>query len=476
MTFKSFFIIVSVALLSSCSKELTEANINPNATENAQPDYLLTSAIKTSVDAYWGTTNNMNSSLLFVQQWSKIQYTEEDRYIYSNTSFQSLWTTLYAQSITNANQLIKLAEIQSNPNYKGVALVVRSWAFSLLTDVYGDIPYRQAGDIAKYITPIYDNQKDVYIGLINDLKEAKGLLNVTGKAVGGDIIYNGNISRWIKFANSLRLRLALRIADKEPAIAQQIINEIITSSDALISDNTDIAKLTYLTSPNQNPISALFETRDDYRVSKTLVDKLFELNDPRLSVFVSKTQAATTASYVGVPNGLTTADASNLGFTKTSKPGTYFLAANAPAVLFSYGELLFDLSEAVARGYIAGNASDLYIKGIKASLQQYGIATSDIDAYVLQALVQYDPTNFKKSIGIQKWIALYGQGLEAFAEWRRLDYPILTPSVAGVLNGDIPKRFIYPGTEQSLNGKNYTLAVANQGKDVLTTKLWFDIK
>ena len=244
----------------------------------------------------------------------------------------------------------------------------------------------------------------------------------------------------------------------------------------MISDNTDIAKLTYLTSPNQNPISALFETRDDYRVSKTLVDKLFELNDPRLSVFVSKTQATTTTGYVGVPNGLTTADASNFGFTKTSKPGTYFLAAGAPAVLFSYGELLFDLSEAVARGYITGNASDLYIKAIKASLQQYGIATSDIDAYVLQASVQYDATNFRKSIGMQKWIALYGQGLEAFAEWRRLDYPVLTPSVAGVLSGDIPKRFIYPGTEQSLNGKNYTLAVANQGKDVLTTKLWFDIK
>ncbi|RYE24083.1 MAG: SusD/RagB family nutrient-binding outer membrane lipoprotein, partial [Sphingobacteriaceae bacterium] len=100
---------------------------------------------------------------------------------------------------------------------------------------------------------------------------------------------------------------------------------------------------------------------------------------------------------------------------------------------------------------------------------------ADAAAYTARPAIQYDATNFKKSIGNQKWIALFGQGLEAFAEWRRLDYPQLQPAVAGVLNGKIPLRFIYPGTEQSLNGVNYKTAVNNQGADLLTTKLWFDV-
>lgn len=473
----AFYIAMVVTILAStsCSKQLDEANVNPNSTEKAQPDYLLTSAIKNSADAYWGTTNNMNSSLLFVQHWAKIQYTEEDRYIFSNSSFQSLWSTLYSQSITNLNQLIKIADQQSNPNYKGVALVLRSWSFLLLTDAYGDIPYSQSGDINQYITPVYDKQKDVYIGLLADLKSAKSILNPTDKAIAGDVIYSGNISRWIKLANSLRVRIALRIADREPVLAGNTIKEIITAADPLISDNADIAKLNYLSSPNQNPVNALFETRDDYRVSKSLIDKLFTLNDPRLGVYASRTQTTTPAGYVGVPNGLTTSEASNLGFAKTSKPGAYFLSASAPAVFFSYAELLFDLAEAAARGFTTDNPAQLYDKAIRASLQQYSISTTEIDAYLLQPSVQYDAANYKKAIGEQKWIALFGQGLEAFAELRRLDFPKLPPAVAGVLNGEVPVRFIYPGTEQSLNGANYKAAVANQGTDLLTTKLWFDV-
>jgi hypothetical protein len=462
-------------ILASCNKELDSINVNPNATENAQPDYLLTGAIKSTADAYWGTANNMNASLLFVQHWAKIQYTEEDRFIYSNSSFTSLWSTGYSQSITSFNKLIDLGPKQNIPNYKGVALVLRSWTFLLLTDAYGDIPYKQAGSISEFITPAYDPQKDVYYGLLDDLKAAKAFLDPAGKAIAGDIIYNGNIARWRKLANSLRLRIALRIADREPEKAKQVVAELTADTDGFISDNADNAQLIYLTSPQQNPVNAQFETRDDYRISKTIVDKLFQLNDPRLPVYASKTQTTTPQDYVGIPNGLTTSDASILGFAKTSKPGAYFLAAQAPAVIFNYAELLFDRAEAAARGFTADNAADLYQQGIKASFKQYALTDASAATYVAQAAVQYDNTNFKKSIGEQKWIALFGEGLEAFAERRRLDYPQLTASSATVLNGQIPVRLIYPGTEQSLNGLNYKAAVARQGSDLLTTKVWFDV-
>lgn len=478
MKIKYITIILSSTLLllvTSCKKNLEDINKNPNASENAQPDYLLTGATKNIVDTYWGTANNMDASLLFVQNWSKIQYTDPDRYIYSNSSFQELWTTAYTKGITNFNQLIRLADAQSNPNYNGVALVLRSWTFSLLTDAYGDVPYKQAGSIDQYLTPAYDKQKDVYFALLDDLKSAQELLSTSGPAIGGDIIYNNNIANWKKFANSLRLRIALRIADREPEKAKQVLSEIKAEGSGYISDNSENAQLVYSTSPNQNPISNLFDTRDDYRISKTIVDKLFELNDPRLPVYASKTKDATPQTYVGLPNGLLVGDASNYGFTKTSKPGTYFLAPNAPAVIISYAEVLFDRAEAAARGFTAESASGLYKQAIAASLQQYGITGTAANKYLAQPAVQYNASNYKKSIGDQKWIALFGQGLEAFAEWRRLDYPKLQPAVAGTLNGKIPVRFIYPGTEQSLNGTSYNAAVASQGADALTTKLWFDV-
>ncbi|MGN6542317.1 MAG: SusD/RagB family nutrient-binding outer membrane lipoprotein [Ginsengibacter sp.] len=450
-------------------------NKNPNAAQIAQPNYLLTAATKSAVDEYWSITRSTNPSSLFVQQWAMIQYTDPDRYIFTNNDFQEFWTTEYS-SIVNLDEIINLAEAQQNTNYKGVALVLRSWVFSLLTDAFGDIPYSQSIQIDKYLTPAYDPQKDVYEGILTDLKNAQATLDPSGKAIAGDIIYNNDISLWKKFANALRLRIALRISDREPEISKQVLADIQNEGGSFISSNSEIAELVYLNSPNQNPISNYFDTRDDYRISKTIVDKLIELHDPRLPIYANKTAAPTPQQYVGLPNGLLVGDASNYGFSKTSKPGDYFTNPHAPAVIMSYAEVLFDRAEASARGFTNENAEELYKQAILASLGQYNISDADANTYVNSPDLQFDPTNFKKSIGDQKWIALFGQGLEAYAEWRRLDYPQLQPAVAGVLNGQIPLRFIYPGTEQSLNGKSYQQAVADQGPDVLTTRLWFDVK
>jgi len=462
-----------VFVLTSCEKTLDETNLNPNTSETAQPEFLLTGAIKASVDTYWGTSNNMNSSLLFVQHWAKIQYTDPDRYIFANTEFQDLWTIGYSKGIVNLNELIKLADAQENSNYKGVALVLRSWIFTLETDAYGDIPYSEAGSIDEYLAPKYDTQKDVYLGVLEDLKTAQAALDPSGKPILGDILYGNSIASWKKFANSLRLRIALRIADREPELSKQVISSIQAEGGSYINSNSENAQLVYQASPNQNPISNVFDTRDDYRISKTMVDKLTALNDPRLPIYASK--ADSTGLYTGVPNGLLTGDAADLGLTRTSNPGAYFIAPSAPAVIISYAEVLFNRAEAAARNFTNENAAALYYQAVEASLLQYGVSTTDISTYKALPEVQYDASNYKKSIGNQKWLALFGQGLEAFAEWRRLDYPILTPAVAGSLNGEIPVRFIYPGTEQSLNPEGYKAAVANQGPDALTTKLWFDV-
>lgn len=460
--------------LASCSDTLDEINKNPNATETPLAPYLLTGTLKQGADLYWGSTNNFDSSLLFVQHWAKIQYTEPDRYDVSNTAFTTLWNTGYATLITDLNTILNFPEAQANSNYKGIALTLRSWTFLLLTDVYGSIPYKEAG---QKVTPAYNTQIEVYTGLLEDLKQAQSLLNTANGAVTGDLVYKGDVLKWKKLVNSLRLRIALRIADKEPALAKQATIDATTDAAGVLSSNNDTFKFTYTSSPQQNPAAAWFETRDDYRISKTMVDQLYALSDPRLPVYAQLPSDASVGKYVGGANGLSNSEANSQGFAKTSKPGTYFLTSSSPAVIASYAETLFNLSEAVARGYITGDAEQLYKNAITASFNQFGITNTEAIAnYLNQAAVKYDATNYAKSIGTQKWIAFYGQGLDAFTEWRRLDYPVLTAGPATVLDGKIPSRFFYPGTEQSLNGSSYQAAIAVQGKDLLTTKLWFDAK
>ena len=471
---KLSYIIIFALALSSCNSTLDDINKNPNATETPLAPYLLTGTLKQGADLYWGSESNFNSSLLFVQHWAKIQYAEPDRYDVSNTSFTSLWNTSYSTLITDLNTILNFSDQQANSNYKGIALTLRSWTFLLLTDAYGSIPYKEAG---LKVTPAYNTQKEVYTGLLEDLKQAQSLLGTANGAVTGDLAYKGNITKWKKLVNSLRLRIALRISDKEPALAKQAVIDATTDAAGVISSNSEIFQFIYTSSPQQNPASAWFETRDDYRISKTLVDKLYELSDPRLPVYAQLPSDASVGKYVGGANGLSNSAANSQGFAKTSKPGTYFLTSQSPAVIFTYSEVLFDLSEAVARGYIAGDAEQFYKNAITASFNQFGITDATvISNYLNQPIVKYDATNYAKSIGTQKWIAFFGQGLDAFAEWRRLDYPQLTAGPATVLDGQIPSRFFYPGTEQSLNGTSYQASVAVQGKDLLTTKLWFDAK
>ncbi|KRB55589.1 SusD/RagB family nutrient-binding outer membrane lipoprotein [Flavobacterium sp. Root186] len=468
------YITLFALTLTSCSDNLDEINKNPNATETPLAPYLLTGTLKQGADLYWGSTNNFDSSLLFVQHWAKIQYTEPDRFDVSNASFTTLWNTGYATLITDLNTILNFPADQANSNYKGIALTLRSWTFLLLTDAYGSIPYKEAG---QKVTPAYDTQKEVYTGLLEDLKQAQTLLNTANGTVTGDLVYKGDITKWKKLVNSLRLRIALRISDREPALAKQTAIDATSDAAGVLSSNSDTFKFTYTSSPQQNPASAWFETRDDYRISKTLVDKLNELADPRLPVYAQLPSDATVGKYVGGANGLSNSDANSQGFAKTSKPGTYFLTSSSPAVIASYSETLFNLAEAVARGYISGNAEQLYNDAITASFNQFGITNAaTISTYLNQAVVKYDASNYAKSIGTQKWIAFYGQGLDAFTEWRRLDFPVLTAGPATVLDGKIPSRFFYPGTEQSLNGTSYQAAIAVQGKDLLTTKLWFDVK
>ena len=199
-----------VVALASCDDTLSEINKNPNATEDPDPAYLLTSTEYQSAQTYWGSAASYNSTLLWAQHWAKIQYTEPDCYDVDNTDFTSTWNTFYATLISN---LISIDEQpSSSDNLKAVAKIWRSWAYLQLTNFYGAIPYTEYG---KSATPAYDSQEKVLRGLLQDLEDADASLGSNGGTIQGDLIYNNDISKWKKLAKSLRLRIALEIADRD---------------------------------------------------------------------------------------------------------------------------------------------------------------------------------------------------------------------------------------------------------------------
>lgn len=493
-TYRKLALALPLALgLGACEKNFDGLNTNPNNSEVLNPAFLLSGALRANIFRLYDVPASQDGALLIIQHWAKVQYTNEDRYSFRAGSYQSIWDGFYAGGVQDFNLLIRTGREQNNPNMQAVGLIMRSYFFSILTDYYGDIPYSDALRIEENVlAPKYDSQEEVYNGLLADLKTAANQIQDNGPAVGGDILFAGNMDKWRRFANSLRLRLAMRISDANEAKARTEVAELLNGSAPLISNNTQNAQLVFLgASPNTNPVAVNRSTRDDHRVSRSITKRLAALNDPRLPIYARPAECKasndssvpdSTGLFRGVRNGLTNSNALGLGpLCSTSKVGDAFTKADAPGVLMTYAEVLFFRAEAIARGFITGSAQTEYNNAIAASMNQYGIVDSPTNTpvanYLAQQTVNIPITtgNYRQVIGEQKWIALYGQGNEAWSEWRRLDYPRLPVAASPLGTGSrIPVRFRYPANEQSLNTANYQAAVARQGEDLLVTKLWWD--
>ncbi|MEB3376018.1 SusD/RagB family nutrient-binding outer membrane lipoprotein [Bacteroides sp. CR5/BHMF/2] len=260
------------------------------------------------------------------------------------------------------------------------------------------------------------------------------------------MIYGNDIARWKQLAQSLRLRIALELADRDEDTARRVIASLWNSRNSVIDSNDAIARFVFTSSPQWNPWASAFNSRDDQRVSKTLIDRLNEWNDPRIGVLAQLPQDESVTNYVGAANSLSADAANNQGFYKVSRPGTYFLKDSSPAVFYTYAEVLFIFAESAVRGWITADAETLYREAVIASLNQFGITdTHIIDSYLQQEGVRFDAEHWYESIGWQKWIAYYGQGPDAFTDWRRLGYPQLLPGPDSVLgSGELPCRFFIP--------------------------------
>lgn len=474
------FLLTLGFFASSCTEEFAEINTNPNDPETISPSLLLPNAIQVVVDRYWGHSTryqrlNIDAAMCWVQHIARNIYinSEGDTYEVPVTISSGTWDNVYRNSLVNFESMLELSGPEgkyANRNFEGIALTMRAFAFSFLVDIYGPIPYSEAlkGAADEAInSPRYDRMEDIYASLLNDLKLANEKLSVTGPRVAGDIMFNGDILRWKKFANSLRLKLANRQAAKKPSESRAIMQEIISNPTQfpVFTSNSDFAELNHANViGSRNKMFDVFSERSDWNISKTFVDKMLELEDPRISAFARPLADGT---YAGLPNGLTDEAAATY---VASTIGSRFLNAEAPSILMTYSELMFTLAEAALDGDITGNAAEYFEKAIEASFDQNGVEIPEDYVSKLGTLT-------KETLMTQKWIALFGQGVEAWTEYRRTGFPVMpAPNPAAIFsnNGVLPTRLEYPLSEYSLNMDNLTQGIQMLGgEDNMRTKLWW---
>jgi hypothetical protein len=494
---------VLFVVASSCTKDFETINTDPNnpSTELAAPDMLLTNIIESATDRTYDIFLGHEMGNCWVQHMAKVQYTDEDRYIYRPDVVSAAWSSFYASSGMDVATLYKVAVARENDNYAGVAMVMKVYITSLLTDMFGDVPYSEAwrAGVADggIVNPVYDTQESIYRDIVKKLDTANMLLTVDGKEIGGDILFDGDILKWKKFANSMRMRLLLRMSAKDAPYVTAELTKMVGSPATypVFESNDDNAQLVYLGDlPNNNPINENRKTRDDHRVSKTVIDKMWTFNsyvDYRVVVYANLANG----DFVGMPNGLTSSKALAYlgnGLTSTSKLGSYFTAAEAPGVLMSYTELQFILSEGVQRGLITGapkTAQEYYEEGIYGSYNQYaedityysigygfapdGTTIDELAADYIATDGAWDSENPLKQIATEKWLAMFEQGLQSRFEWVRTGYPVLVAGEDAANGGVVPVRFPYPTVEYATNPTNVKAAAAIQGTDDLDTRIWW---
>jgi hypothetical protein len=482
---KSIILLSALFLVPACTDEFEEINTNPNAPTEVNAALLLPQiqrdVMGNLLSETWGIGN------LVVQHTAKNQFVNEDRYLWGERN--AIWNGVY-DNYNDLQTILQQSEINKQSNYRGVALVMKSWMFSLVTDAYGDVPYSEAGRAKEgIIYPKYDTQESIYNGILADLKTANDILGTSTEAVEGDVIFNGDVNKWKRLANSLRIRYLMRISKKRDVKADlaAIVND--TTKNPLFRGVADNAVYTFLANaPDQFPLhTSRTGSFNEIRASKTLADTLAKYGDPRLQIFFRPTPAtiaAPTPAYVGIPNGLNDVDALqfNGGPQNQSTVGTlYFEQAVsaqglniAKGVMMTYAELQFLLAEAAEKGLITGDPAKFYTDGVRASFAFYGLTAAAANTYLGQAGVAYTGSQTEKlnKIGVQKWISLFFQGLEAWFDWRRTGIPNIKPGPSNQNMNMIPVRFIYPIIEQGLNGENRAAAVAAQGADNINTKVW----
>jgi hypothetical protein len=492
-------LVLTVSAVACNNDKLTALNKDPNSPIDAPASSIFTTAARTATGQWVGNNFNLRGTEWVAQHLAEVQYPDEDDYKrLQGSQTSSLFDNSYTAELEDLRSVIAKGLAAKDPGTYAPAQILRSWEFSHLTNTFGDIPYFGAltGDSAgTSLSPKYDAQKDIYTDLFKVLDAASKALSSASNSLGrADPIYSGDPAMWQKFANSLRLRLAMQLVNVDPTTAGAQVQAALAAPGGVFTSNADMAMLVW---PGDgvydNPWSVNFQSRDDHRMSQTFMNIMLASNDPRIPIFAQPTVADPT-KYAGMPNGLTQATAQPY-FNTSSRPGLIFWpSANTagvdggtgvatPSYLMTYAEVAFLQAEAAARGIggvPGGQAESFYDAGITASLNQWGVKDAGaISAFLGDTSVAYaGGVTGQRQILTQEWIALFTDGTQAWTLWRRTCVPAtVKPGPFAIIN-TVPRRFEYSDTEKSVNDASVQAAVAQMGgtTDDFTTRMYWDTK
>lgn len=537
-----------------CDERLDELNTDKRNPSEVPTETLFAAATIELFDNMASTSVNNNPFRLYSQMWAQTTYPQESQYNITPRSISyNIFVNQYRDVLADLNdakqtitlELEEQSSLESDEqlnNKLAIINILMGYTYITLVDIFGDVPYSEALDPSN-LTPAYDDASSVYDSVEASISAASVTLALNSTAgsfpASQDLVFSGDLIAWSRAANTLKLRMAMKLADVNATKSVEWADEAMTVNASagmvgVITNSSQNFALAYQTdAPNTNPLyeSLVLSGRRDFILANTLTDALNERLDPRITVYgrnplsygwnvdsngnaqdstfdhslvvvvdslkkepivaqvvqyweapftisaSDSTQYATTDSirisfYQGGTYG------SRNSYAPNSQVGDIFHTPTLEGVLISYTEVEFLMAEMAQRGgyAIEGSAEDHYNAAITASFNYWGV--SGVENYLARPEVAYTTAdggsrNWRQIIGVQLWLSLYNQGLEAWSAWRKFDFEGFNPP-PGMSADDIPNRMTYPAREENSNGVNYTAAGTAIGGNTVQTKIFWD--
>ena len=479
---KIVIVMVLLALPFSCQERLDDLRDNPNAVTEIDDAALFTKAVRS---LFQSTTDQSVSRFAghyghyFVAgSTARIPDQYGDGF---DVQYNQMFTDMYGGVIRHIEEVLDITSSGDTKNEvrHSMAKVIAVLGYAKLTDAFGEIPYTQGGKgkTQDIIFPKYDTQQSIYEDMINSLSTSISILKTADPSMGypnSDPIFNNDINKWVRFANSVRLRLAMRLRDADNGLSQQVVAQCL--SEPLMETNDHNAFMIE-TEGNGNAWFTMRTGFPSIKMSTMLIDQLQATDDPRLSVFVNKDG---NGDYNGMTNGLDDNAFGNSNFSTKSDIGTALSSKESKLYVMTASEVwLLRAEAALAYANDSDQANDLYRKGIEVALNQWDIDASEISDFLATPEASLDGNNDELQIGTQMWLALVPNYFEGWSHIRRTGFPVIETRTAsnlsqGASSGVLPKRFLYSTFELSSNKNNVMEAISRQGANKINTAVWWD--
>ncbi|MCF8714601.1 SusD/RagB family nutrient-binding outer membrane lipoprotein [Joostella atrarenae] len=460
---KSIYIntLLIALFLGSCSNFDEDINTNPNVPSQASGMQLIAQA-----ELYLPGLSSSPQGEFMSQYLSETQYVGTSLYPQQSTSFYG-W---YQGPLADLEAVLTSDNLSATEgpidNQLAVAKILKAYFYWNITDRWGDVPYSEALQGQENFTPVYDSQQSIYTDLFAELKEASNMI-VSGD-LSNDIIYDGDVNKWKKLSNTIRMLMALRLSEVDAATAKA---EFVSAvNDGVFTSNDDNLFFQHLAEANNQNYwygQIVNQNREWWALTESLVAEMKPVNDPRLPVYGNP--ARNSGEYVGLPFG----EEENIGTEEYSLLGDDIHAQDAPVYLVTYAQVLFAMAEASELGWIGNDTQSLYESAIENSILQWTGSTDAVADFMMESGIAFDDSMAIEQIATQRWVHLFMFGYEAWAEWRRTGFPDIMVSPNGA---EVPNRLSYPDNEAFNNEVNYNDAIQTQfgGENTIYGELWWD--